>query len=301
MIDRRRLPFDDRFLLTMARRATRLRGHGLIGEGLSQEYTKPRANNWTASFSPSGYGAHAQSTTFSFMNLTDASANQAGVSARFPNRTQTNGKIMKPHMRLTLPFVRAALLALLLGLASTVRGGIPALHVTVFDADEKVAFRAPLGADGIFATGNLPRGKYVVQFNTKNAAAKNNLYLLVVSAGKKKVIAGAVPGEKFAGGGVAMRVDVGPSLKITGQVAQEDAMAGQGASGYRVIDGKRYVWMTTHVGSNLGGRWVEEGLAPAANILNVRIDNVRNIQDGAGEGSMIRGPDHLHFKGGDHD
>ena len=204
---------------------------------------------------------------------------------------------MKPHMRLTLPFVRAALLALLLGLASTVRAGIPALQVTVFDADEKVAFQGPLDSGGSFATGSLSPGKYVVQFKTKNTAAKNNLYLLVVAAGKKKVIAAAVPGQKFTAGGVAMKVDVGPSSRITAQVAQEDAVTGQGVSGYRVIDGKRYVWMTTQLGSNLRGQWIEESLAPAVNRLNVTMDNVRTIQDSAGEGSMIKGPGYLQVRG----
>lgn len=204
---------------------------------------------------------------------------------------------MKTHMRLKLPLVRAALLALLLGLASTVRGGNPALNVTVFDADQKVAFQGPLGADGSFATGSLAPGRYVVQFKARNVAAKNNLHLLVVSAGKKKVIAGAVPGEKFTGGGVAMRVDVGPSSRITAQVAQEDALTSQGASRYRLIDGKRYIWMTAQLGSNLRGQWVEESLAPGVNIVNVTIDGVRTIQDSSGEGSMIKGPSYLKIRG----
>ena len=263
----------------------------------SLKNTPSETNNWTASFGPSGYGADPPQTGFSVMHLTDTSANPAGSSARFPNRTQTNGKIMKPPMYLKLPFVRAALLALLLGLASTVRGGIPPLQVTVFDAAERVAFQGPLGSDGSFATGSLPPGKYVVQFKTKNSAAKNNLHLLVVSAGKKKVIAAAVPGQKFTAGGVAMRVDVGSSSRISGQVAQEDAVTGQGVSGYRMIDGKRYVWMTTQVGSNLGGRWIEERLAPAVNVVNVTMDNVRTIQDSAGEGSMLTGPGYLQVRG----
>jgi hypothetical protein len=94
-----------------------------------------------------------------------------------------------------------------------------------------------------------------------------------------------------------MKVDVGPSLKITGQVAQEDAMTGQGVSRYRVIDGKRYVWMTTQLGSNLRGRWVEERLAPAVNIVNITKDNVRTVQDSAGEGSMLTGPGYLQVRG----
>ena len=231
------------------------------------------------------------------MHLTDVSTNQAGSSATFPKRTQTKGKIMKLPMRIKLPFAGAAFFAVLLGLASTARGGIPAMQVTVFNASQKVAFQGPLGSDATFATKKLPRGKYVVQFNTRNAAAKNNLYLLVVSAGMKKVIAAAVPGEKFTAGGVAMKVDVGPSLKITGQVAQENAMTGQGVSRYRVIDGKRYVWMTTQLGSNLRGRWVEERLAPSVNIVTVTMDNVRTVQDSAGEGSMITGPGYLQVRG----
>jgi len=204
---------------------------------------------------------------------------------------------MKPRMHLKFAFVRAAFLALLLCLASPVRGGIPALQVTVFDADEKVAFQGPLDSDGSFATGSLSPGRYVVQFKTKNTATKNNLHLLVVSAGTKKVIAAAVPGQKFTGGGVAMKVDVGPSSRITAQVAQENTVTGEGVSRSRVIDGKRYVWLTTQIGSNLGRRWVEERLAPGVNIVNVPMDNVRTIQDSAGEGSMLKGPGYLKVRG----
>lgn len=202
---------------------------------------------------------------------------------------------MKSHLRLKSPFAGVAFFALLFSIALTVRGGIPALQATVFDANQKIAFHGPVGSDGSFATRSLPPGKYVVQFKTKNTAARNNLYLLVVSAGTKKVIAAAVPGQKFTGGGVAMKVDVGPSFRIIGQVAQEDAVTGQGVSRYRVIDGKRYVWTTT--GSNLGARWVEERLAPALNVVNVTMDNVRTIQDTAGEGSMITGPSYVQVRG----
>ena len=50
---------------------------------------------------------------------------------------------------------------------------------------------------------------------------KGNLYAIVVSAGTKKVTAATLPGEKFAGGGVALRLVVGAGLNITGQVAPE--------------------------------------------------------------------------------
>jgi hypothetical protein len=46
---------------------------------------------------------------------------------------------------------------------------------------------------------------------------------LVIFAGKKKIVADAVEAEKFAAGGVAMKIDVAAGLNITGQVAPAGA------------------------------------------------------------------------------
>ena len=175
--------------------------------------------------------------------------------------------------------------AVFLGIASTASASVPPMEVTVFDASGKVAFKGPISANATFATGNLHPGNYVVQLKTRSAAVKDNQFLFVVSAGKKKVIAAGVPGETFISGGAAMKVNVGPGLKITGKVAKEEA--GNGVSKYRVIDGKRYFWVIAETGSNRGGHWVEEGLAPAGNLNGVTSDDIRRRQDHAGEGSMI--------------
>ena len=108
---------------------------------------------------------------------------------------------------------------------SIVYGAVPALNVTVSDASGKAAFRGATNADGTFATTNLKPGNYVVQFHSTNPALKGNQYALVISAGKKKVSANSVTGETFAAGGVAMKIDVGASVKITGQVAVESKVA----------------------------------------------------------------------------
>jgi hypothetical protein len=161
------------------------------------------------------------------------------------------------------------------------------MDVTVFDANGKVAFQGPVSANATFATHNLNPGNYVVQFNSKSNAVKDNHYLLVVSAGKKKVLATNVQGEKFIRGGVAMKVDVGPGLKITGQVAIEQAVAEVAGLKYRVIEGKRFYWVTGELGTNRGGRWVEENLAPGGNLTGWGKDGIRTFQDTAGEGSML--------------
>ena len=95
------------------------------------------------------------------------------------------------------------------------------MHVTVSDAGGKAAFKGVTKTDGTFATANLTPGNYVVQFNATSGGMKGNHYAIVVAAGTKKVTADAVPGEKFSGGGVALRVVVGAGLNITGQVAPE--------------------------------------------------------------------------------
>jgi len=178
------------------------------------------------------------------------------------------------------------IIVLLLGLASAAYAAVPSMEVTVFDASGRVAFKSPVNASSTFTTKDLQPGKYVVQFNAKSAAVKANQYLLVVAAGKKKVIADAIPGEKFLGGGVAMRVDVGPGSKITGQIASDQNTA-DGTSKYKTINGKLCVWVSGETGSNLGGHWQDASIPRAGNMIVWSADEIRQKLDHAGEGSMI--------------
>jgi hypothetical protein len=198
---------------------------------------------------------------------------------------------MTTHVLGQLQFVRLAS-ALLLGIASATYAAVPPMELTVFDASGHVAFKGPLSANASFATKNVPAGHYVVQLNTSSAAVKNNQYLLVVAAGKKKVIASAVPGEKFITGGVAMKVDVGSRLQITGQIANDQVTADQGVSKYRVINGKRYAWVTAELGSNRAGHWVEEGSSPRGNVIVWTTGELQKRMDRGGEGSMLTNSNH---------
>src|SRR5436190_23308858 len=111
--------------------------------------------------------------------------------------------------------------SLFVAVAAVVHGEAPPLTVTVSDSSGKAAFKGLTNANGSFATPKMKPGNYVVQFNAKNAPAKGSKYAIVVSAGQKKVTANGVAAEKFSAGGVAMKVDVGNGLNITGQVAAE--------------------------------------------------------------------------------
>jgi hypothetical protein len=112
----------------------------------------------------------------------------------------------------------AFVLCLFLVAASVANAGIPSMNVTVSDSAGKAAFKGATKNDGSFATAALQPGNYVVQFNTKNAAIKGGQYSIIVAAGKKKVVANAVAGDRFLAGGVAMKVEVAAGSSITGQV-----------------------------------------------------------------------------------
>lgn len=168
--------------------------------------------------------------------------------------------------------ITRAFIALLFTAASAAFGALPQLTVTVADSAGKAAYKGATDANGTFATGTLKPGQYVVQFNAKTADLKGGSYALVVSAGRKKVTADSVAGEKFTGGGVAMRIDVGNGLNITGQVAT-------GLQTKLDANGKKMVWIPKKLGSNLAGHWVAEDSAEAKEWKTRGTVSTKNIQD----------------------
>ena len=172
--------------------------------------------------------------------------------------------------------LRFASIVLFLIAVSVGYSAVPALNVTVSDGGGKVAFKGATSATGTFATPKLKPGNYVVQFNSSSPALKGHQFTLVISAGKKKVSADSVAGEKFLSGGVAMKLEVGSGLNITGQVA---------APANVKIDPKtkkKMVYIPPAVGSNLPGRWVPEDSAEAVAARNsgqIRTDDVRKMQE----------------------
>ena len=170
--------------------------------------------------------------------------------------------------------IRSAVLFLFCIAISMAYAGVPPMNVSVSDASGKAAFKGATNSTGAFATEKLKPGNYVVQLNAKSPAVKGNHYAVVVSAGKKKVAATAVAGEKFTAGGVALKVEVGPGLNITGQVAEESKTA--------MKDGKKMVWIPPMLGSHLPGRWVAEDSAEAQESKargTLRKDQVQRLQE----------------------
>jgi hypothetical protein len=55
--------------------------------------------------------------------------------------------------------------------------------------------------------------------SSKNSALKGGEYSIIVASGKRKVVANSVAADKFLGGGVALKVDVGTGLGIVGYIS----------------------------------------------------------------------------------
>jgi hypothetical protein len=165
--------------------------------------------------------------------------------------------------------IRSTVLSLCFATACMAYGAVPSLNVTVSDASGKAAFKGTTDRSGGFTTSKVKPGNYVVQFNSPNAVQGS--YSIVVSAGVKKVSASGVAGEKFAKGGVALKVDVANLLNIVGQVATEAAGASK--------NGKKMVWLPPQLGSNRPGRWVEEDSAEAKQAKTAGSLSTRDIQN----------------------
>jgi len=157
-------------------------------------------------------------------------------------------------------------------------GAVPSLEVLVADSSGKMAYKGATDGTGRFATPQLEPGNYAVQF-TSNKAPKGSHYTLVVAAGKKKVAANAVGAEKLAGGGVAVKIDVGAGLNITGQIAAEDKNSAPIGR-----NGKPMVWIAKRTGSNLAPHWAESDSAEAKEAMTSVSLSTKNLQDRQNKG-----------------
>lgn len=166
---------------------------------------------------------------------------------------------------------------MLLAGAGMAFAAIPPLTVIVSDSAGKVAYKSSISAKGSFATGALKPGEYVVQFQSKGGDTKGGSYALVVSAGIKKVTADSVDGARFAAGGVAMKINVGSGLNITGQVSDTVKT---------MVDknGKKMVWIPKKLGSNLPAHWAAEDSPEAKEAMTQGSYSTKNIMDKQAQG-----------------
>ena len=181
------------------------------------------------------------------------------------------------YSRLMKKFIQNAVLGFVLA-ASTAYCAIPSINVLVADAGGKAAYKGATNAKGSFATGALKPGGYIVQF-TSATAPKGGRYTLVISAGSKKVSAEGIASERLAGGGIAMKIDVGAGLNVTGQVVAQDKNSAPLGK-----NGKPMVWIPKKLGSNLAPHWADSDSAEAREAQTQSSITRKDMQDKQNQG-----------------
>ena len=173
---------------------------------------------------------------------------------------------------------------------------VPGLDVTV-KKDGKALYQGKTDARGHFTTANLEPGAYNVEFRApKSLILRGQQLSISVSTGKGAPRQSNADGKHMQGG-VAMNVEVAKAGKLTGTVTSAAGVAAESTgpvpAGYervkanvKVINGKRHVWVPAPLGSNMGGKWVEEGSEGAAlstsNKKGGDAEVLQRIQDQAG-------------------
>ena len=159
-------------------------------------------------------------------------------------------------------------------------GSVSPMHLTVSSHGGKTVYKGMTDASGAFTTPALAPGNYVLLFHSKSTP-KGGPFDLVVSGGEKEVIANSVPGGRFTGGGVAMRVKIEKEVGLRGQVSRAGVKSASGSAaatpvprngetkenGMRVkyVDGKKFVWVESDIAAGASGHWAPADSMEARN------------------------------------
>ena len=208
------------------------------------------------------------------------------------------------------PPIHVLLIASAIAVVGSAHANVAGLDVTV-KKDGKAFYRGKTDTSGSFATNSLEPGAYSVELRApKSLKFKGQKLAIAVSSGKGAPTQSNAEGAHLHSG-VAMNVDVRKTAKLTGQVRQAGNVVAQSTkvpagmeavkANVKIINGKRHVWVPGPIGSNVGGRWVEEGSEAAALSTSNRKGGdgevLRRIQDGDSGGATLNGRGH--FEGPD--
>lgn len=167
---------------------------------------------------------------------------------------------------------RFSILTLIVALAGLSAASASPIEVNVLDPGGKLVSRAKMNSAGAFATPALSGGNYVLQLRSTTPITGKQFDISVAS-GRKKASAEAIPGEKFAGSGIGLKIDVTKGMSISGRVA-----AAVDNPSVKWVNGHKYIWVQGSTGSNISGRWLPEEEARGAANRNLGTIDKGSIQ-----------------------
>jgi hypothetical protein len=178
--------------------------------------------------------------------------------------------------------------------AAAVAANVPGLDVTV-KQDGKAVYKGKTDANGSVTTSQLAPGSYNVEFRAPKSMPMHSQQLSI--SVKAKGVSRQTSAEgKYMQSGVAVTVDVPRAAALTAQVksaastSTSAVVSGAAPAGMervkanvKMINGKRHVWVPGPVGSQIPGKWVEEGtegaIIPNSNRKGADTQMMQRIQD----------------------
>ena len=161
--------------------------------------------------------------------------------------------------------LRNIVLICLAFVASAAFADSPVVEVTVRNpANGKVMEKVKTNTSGQFALNRLPAGAYTLEFRSQRSPnLKDKQFTLTINGTRQTGTQGGIAGTSLVGG-VTLNVVVAAHAKVSGQIA----------TGIRVEQAKRMVWVPKSLASNLPGHWAEEGTtaAPGYNVVQMPKD-----------------------------
>lgn len=148
----------------------------------------------------------------------------------------------------------------------------PTIDVNLrYSTKGKILKHVTTDSTGRFNLGTFPASVYIMEFRAKKTAGiENQRFAIRVDGIKSKGRQDGIE-AKYLMGGFGIDVETAPGMPVAGQITTGS-----------LARTKKMIWLPREIGSNLPGRWVEEGSSQAVARNNAgyfTIDSMRKMQD----------------------
>jgi hypothetical protein len=147
----------------------------------------------------------------------------------------------------------------------------PTVEISLRRSGGKIVKQVKTDANGVFTVGTVPAGSYSLEFRAKSAREiENQSFVIKIAGTKSRGGDKSLLGRHFVGG-ASFDIETLPRTELRGAIAPGS-----------LRNARKMIWLPQEMGSNLPGRWVEEGSAQAVARYNwghYTLEAIKKMQD----------------------
>ncbi|PYJ09416.1 MAG: hypothetical protein DMF06_09975 [Verrucomicrobia bacterium] len=147
----------------------------------------------------------------------------------------------------------------------------PTVQITLRRRGGQIVKQVQSDANGFFTVGTFPAGAYTLDFRAQSVSAVKDRSFVIKIAGTNSRGADKVLQGRYFADGVSFGIETLSGAPLKGVIAPS-----------LVRNAKKMIWLPPEIGTNLPGRWIEEGSAQAVGAHNwghYTVDAIRKMQD----------------------